>query len=141
MTHPTTGTPILEAQGLTRSFGSRRDATRAVDDVSFSVGAGAILGIVGESGSGKSTTLRCVVGLERADAGQVLFDGVPLAGANRQTQRRFSTFTARRRPSAPCPGHHVRAARSLTIATGSESARSRSSKRRPSRSGMPIVSK
>lgn len=89
MTHPTTETPILEAQGLTRSFGSRRSTTRAVDDVSFSVAPGAILGIVGESGSGKSTTLRCVVGLERADAGRVLFDGVPLAGANRETQRRF----------------------------------------------------
>ncbi len=82
-------TPILEARGLTRTFGSRREATRAVDDVSFSVGPGAILGIVGESGSGKSTTLRCVVGLERADAGEVLFDGVALTGADRATRRRF----------------------------------------------------
>jgi ABC-type oligopeptide transport system ATPase subunit len=89
MTITTEATPILEARGLTRCFGSRRDATRAVDDVSFSVGHGAILGIVGESGSGKSTTLRCVVGLERADAGEVLFDGVPLAGADRATRRRF----------------------------------------------------
>jgi ABC-type oligopeptide transport system ATPase subunit len=89
MTITTEATPILEARGLTRCFGSRRDATRAVDDVSFSVGHGAILGIVGESGSGKSTTLRCVVGLERADAGEVLFDGVPLDGADRATRRRF----------------------------------------------------
>ncbi|MCR1785701.1 ATP-binding cassette domain-containing protein [Nocardioides carbamazepini] len=81
--------PILAARGLTKSFGPRRDARRVVDDVSFSVGPGAILGIVGESGSGKSTTLRCVVGLERADAGEVLFDGVPLAGADREMRRSF----------------------------------------------------
>ncbi|TNM50206.1 ABC transporter ATP-binding protein [Nocardioides albidus] len=82
-------TPILDVRGLTKTFGGRRAPQRAVDDVSFSVGPGAILGIVGESGSGKSTTLRCVVGLERADAGEVLFDGQPLAGADRETRRRF----------------------------------------------------
>ncbi|MBU2693509.1 ATP-binding cassette domain-containing protein [Pimelobacter sp. 30-1] len=89
MSEPTSVPPILAAQGLTKTFGSRRETQRAVDDVSFAVAPGAILGIVGESGSGKSTTLRCVVGLERAEAGEVLFDGVPLAGADRETRRRF----------------------------------------------------
>ena len=88
-TSTSSGPPILAVDRLTKSFGPRREPQRAVDEVSFAVPSGAILGIVGESGSGKSTTLRCVVGLERADAGRVLFDGAPLAGADRETRRRF----------------------------------------------------
>ncbi|MEU6676498.1 ABC transporter ATP-binding protein [Streptomyces sp. NPDC046925] len=61
----------LEAVGLHRTFGH----VRAVDDVSFTLPEGGSLGIVGESGSGKTTAARIVVGLERADAGQVLVRG------------------------------------------------------------------
>ncbi|MFE5795597.1 ABC transporter ATP-binding protein [Streptomyces sp. NPDC056503] len=61
----------LEAVGLHRAFGS----VAAVDDVSFVLPEGGSLGIVGESGSGKTTTARIVVGLERADAGEVRVRG------------------------------------------------------------------
>ncbi|MFI6158121.1 ABC transporter ATP-binding protein [Kitasatospora sp. NPDC051170] len=63
--------PVLRVSGLHRTFGS----VRAVDDVSFDLDASASLGIVGESGSGKTTTARIVVGLEKADAGEVLVHG------------------------------------------------------------------
>ncbi|MFJ2738481.1 ABC transporter ATP-binding protein [Streptomyces sp. NPDC087440] len=63
--------PLLQASGLHRTFGD----VHAVDDVSFTLHAGASLGIVGGSGSGKTTTARIVVGLERADAGEVLVRG------------------------------------------------------------------
>ncbi|MCM9083221.1 ATP-binding cassette domain-containing protein [Streptomyces spororaveus] len=62
---------VLEVTGLRRSYG----AVRAVDDVSFVLPEGGSLGIVGESGSGKTTTARIIVGLERADAGEVLVGG------------------------------------------------------------------
>ncbi|MFJ9546637.1 ABC transporter ATP-binding protein [Streptomyces erythrochromogenes] len=62
---------VLEVRGLRRTFG----AVRAVDDVSFALPAGGSLGVVGESGSGKTTTARIVVGLERADGGEVLVRG------------------------------------------------------------------
>ncbi|MZE50972.1 ATP-binding cassette domain-containing protein, partial [Streptomyces sp. SID5770] len=62
---------VLEAVGLHRAFGG----VRAVDDVSFTLPEGGSLGIVGESGSGKTTTARIVVGLERADAGEVRVRG------------------------------------------------------------------
>ncbi|WP_405426585.1 ABC transporter ATP-binding protein [Streptomyces erythrochromogenes] len=62
---------VLEVRGLRRTFG----AVRAVDDVSFALPAGGSLGVVGESGSGKTTTARIVVGLERAEGGEVLVRG------------------------------------------------------------------
>ncbi|MFF2573500.1 ABC transporter ATP-binding protein [Streptomyces sp. NPDC058084] len=62
---------VLVVKGLRRTFG----AVRAVDDVSFALPPGGSLGIVGESGSGKTTTARIVVGLERADEGEVLVRG------------------------------------------------------------------
>ncbi|MFD7788866.1 ATP-binding cassette domain-containing protein, partial [Streptomyces nojiriensis] len=70
---PDNGLPdnVLEVTGLRRSYG----AVRAVDDVSFVLPEGGSLGIVGESGSGKTTTARIVVGLERADEGEVQVGG------------------------------------------------------------------
>ncbi|MEV8457501.1 ABC transporter ATP-binding protein [Streptomyces sp. NPDC052095] len=70
---------VLAVRGLRRTFG----AVRAVDDVSFTLPEGGSLGIVGESGSGKTTTARIVVGLERADEGEVLVRGRSRAGRER----------------------------------------------------------
>jgi peptide/nickel transport system ATP-binding protein len=74
---------LLEVSGLVREFPLRRGFLRrkrrtvkAVSDVSFSIRKGEILGIVGESGSGKSTLASLLVGLDQADAGSILFDGV-----------------------------------------------------------------
>ncbi|MFB7543224.1 ABC transporter ATP-binding protein [Streptomyces zaomyceticus] len=63
--------PLLQAVDLRRSFGT----VHAVDGVSFTLPEGGSLGIVGGSGSGKTTTARIVVGLERADAGEVRVRG------------------------------------------------------------------
>ncbi|MFD9845678.1 ABC transporter ATP-binding protein [Streptomyces parvus] len=74
----------LEAVGLHRTFG----AVHAVDDVSFTLPEGGSLGIVGESGSGKTTAARIVVGLEQADAGEVLVRGKARVARSRgRTQR------------------------------------------------------
>jgi ABC-type Fe3+/spermidine/putrescine transport system ATPase subunit len=60
----------LSVEGLTRRFDGA--ARPAVDDVSFTVGAGEVLALVGASGSGKTTTLRMIAGYERPDAGRIL---------------------------------------------------------------------
>ncbi|MGV0819815.1 ABC transporter ATP-binding protein [Martelella sp. AMO21009] len=79
-------TPILQVRNLVTEFGMHpgKPGLRAVDDVSFSLERGEILGLVGESGSGKSVTGFSIMGLVdppgRISQGQVLFDGRDLAG-------------------------------------------------------------
>ncbi|MBD0736733.1 dipeptide/oligopeptide/nickel ABC transporter ATP-binding protein [Streptomyces sp. CBMA29] len=67
---------MLEVEHLVKRFPGARSL--AVDDVSFQVARGEVLGLVGESGSGKSTTARCVAGLVRPDTGSVRLDGEDL---------------------------------------------------------------
>ncbi|MEM0965911.1 MAG: ABC transporter ATP-binding protein [Verrucomicrobiota bacterium] len=70
--------PVLEARGLKKSFqlpGSRLKVLRGFD---FALDAGVSASIRGESGSGKSTLLNLFAGLERADEGEILWDGVSI---------------------------------------------------------------
>jgi peptide/nickel transport system ATP-binding protein len=70
---------ILSATGLHKTFASakRGSGLHAVNDVSFELARGEVLGIVGESGSGKSTVANIVLGLTTPDAGEVRLDGEP----------------------------------------------------------------
>ncbi|HXD29067.1 MAG TPA: ATP-binding cassette domain-containing protein, partial [Arthrobacter sp.] len=61
--------PVLAARGLVRAFGS----TIALDALSLDIRRGESLAIMGPSGSGKSTLLHTLAGIERPDAGSVLF--------------------------------------------------------------------
>lgn len=65
----------------------RYDDQLAVDDVSFTLQRGEVLGIVGESGSGKSTLSKAIVRLTHVDRGEVLFDGVPLLSSRGEVLR------------------------------------------------------
>jgi oligopeptide/dipeptide ABC transporter ATP-binding protein len=82
-------TAMLTVNGLRKVFsGGRghRDVV-ALDVVSFSIERGTTLGLVGESGSGKSTAARCVLGLIRADAGDVEVLGRRITGARAKELR------------------------------------------------------
>src|SRR6476661_2455441 len=61
----------------------------AVDDVTFSIPAGSVLGIVGESGCGKSTLARLILGLLKPTAGTVLVDGKRLFDLDRKARARL----------------------------------------------------
>ena len=63
--------PILEIQSLTKSYGSRT----VVDDLSFTVSAGRVVGFLGPNGAGKTTTLRLLLGLALPDGGTATIDG------------------------------------------------------------------
>jgi peptide/nickel transport system ATP-binding protein len=81
-------TPVLEVEHLNVTFKIRRGVfgtvpLRAVDDVSFTLGERATLGLVGESGSGKSTTGRALLRLIEPDSGTVRLDGTDVTAADR----------------------------------------------------------
>jgi iron complex transport system ATP-binding protein len=61
----------LEVRSLSFAYGDRQ----VLEDISFSLGQGELLGLLGPNGSGKSTLFRCVLGLEKKYSGQVLLDG------------------------------------------------------------------
>ena len=72
---PATATPSrLVAQGLQKSYGSRM----VVQDVSLSVQKGEVVGLLGPNGAGKTTSFYMIVGLVRADAGEITIDGKPV---------------------------------------------------------------
>src|ERR1039458_3417524 len=84
--------PLLEVKGLrmhfpvTEGIVSRRlvGEVKAVDGVDFTVRRGETLGLVGESGCGKTTTGRCILRLEKPTAGEIIYDGVDIAGLDRK---------------------------------------------------------
>src|SRR5690242_1998883 len=73
--------PVVEGAVLGRVVGH----VKAVDDVSFTIRKGETLGLVGESGCGKTTTGRCILQLEHATAGEIIYDGRNLIGLDRQS--------------------------------------------------------
>jgi branched-chain amino acid transport system ATP-binding protein len=67
---------VLEISRLTRRFGG----LYAVNDVSFSVGAGEVVSVVGPNGAGKTTLFNLITGVLKPDGGRVVFDGKDITG-------------------------------------------------------------
>ncbi len=72
-----TPAPLLNVQGLCKSYGNRNGAL--LDGLELQLAAGEYVAIMGESGAGKSTLLNLIAGLDRPDSGSVLFNGRDLA--------------------------------------------------------------
>jgi branched-chain amino acid transport system ATP-binding protein len=68
--------PVLSVSHISKSFGG----IRAVQDVSFTVQPGEILGLIGPNGSGKSTLFNCILGQLPADKGEVVVNGHHVSG-------------------------------------------------------------
>jgi peptide/nickel transport system ATP-binding protein len=104
--------PLLVARNLRKHFavkGARGRRVQAVDGVSFAVRRGETLGIVGESGCGKSTLARLLLHLVIPDAGELVFDGAPVAtpgglavnALRRQVQMVFQDSSSSLNPRMP----------------------------------------
>jgi oligopeptide/dipeptide ABC transporter ATP-binding protein len=88
--------PLLDVRGLRKRFPVRgrlfsrgRQEVHAVEDVSFTVERGQVVGLVGESGSGKTTTGRAVLRLIEPTSGEIHFDGVELTRLPRHQLRPY----------------------------------------------------
>jgi len=76
---------MIEVRGITKSFGTMR----ALDDVSFKLGRGEILGFLGPNGAGKSTTMKIITTFLAADQGQVTVDGIDVLERPLDVRRRI----------------------------------------------------
>jgi len=75
---------LLQVEGLRKSFGRRV----AVDDVSFSIDVGEVVGFLGPNGAGKTTTMRMIAGYLEPDAGHAKVFGIDVALDRRRAQER-----------------------------------------------------
>jgi peptide/nickel transport system ATP-binding protein len=84
---------LLDVDHLTVEFPTRRGTLRALDDVSFSIAQGEVLGVVGESGAGKSLTGAAIIGLleppGRVAKGQIRLDGKRIDNLSPDQMRRI----------------------------------------------------
>src|SRR5258708_5076428 len=92
----------LAVRGLTKRFGG----LLAVNQCSFEVEAGSVVGLIGPNGSGKSTVFNLITNLLHADAGTVLHDGTPIGGVKLHDVAR---------PRTGGPSKEVKISRELTV--------------------------
>ncbi|WP_018689493.1 ATP-binding cassette domain-containing protein [Ahrensia kielensis] len=83
------GAPALEARNICKNFGG----IKALDDVSFQLNKGEILGIVGDNGAGKSTLIKSVTGAYRKSSGDVLLNGNSVEIENTRKARELGIET------------------------------------------------
>ncbi len=80
---------ILQADGVTKTYGSGENVVRAVDEVSLAVEQGEFVALVGPSGSGKTTMLAMLAGLLKPTEGAILIGGNELTGMSEAKRTRF----------------------------------------------------
>src|SRR5215208_220448 len=101
---------LLALDGISKRFGG----ITAVDQVSFQVDRGQVVGFLGPNGAGKSTTMRMITQFIEPDTGSIKLDGVPLDQAGREAKRRLGYLPEptpqRSRRSWPGTGPWTRAA-------------------------------
>ena len=69
---------MIEVRNVTKTYGKKQNAFKALDNINFTIPDGASVAIVGKSGSGKSTLMHAMSGLDRPEIGQVVIDGVDI---------------------------------------------------------------
>ena len=75
---------VLEVKGLCKEYPSFR-----LEDISFSVEPGSIMGFIGRNGAGKTTTLKSILNLVHPSAGEITYFGLPLAAHEREIKQRI----------------------------------------------------
>lgn len=76
---------MIETQNLTKFY----DEFKAVDDVSFTIGKGEIVGLLGHNGAGKTTIMKILTGYLEPSAGSIVIDGLDISERRAETQKRI----------------------------------------------------
>jgi len=66
---------MIDVKHVTKTYGKKQNAFKAIDDISFTVPDGASVAIIGKSGSGKSTLMHAMSGLDKPEQGEIIIDG------------------------------------------------------------------
>jgi len=82
----------VKVEGLRKIYRQKRKVVKAVDDVTFEVRRGGIVGLLGPNGAGKTTTIKCVCGLIEPDGGSVEILGRRTTGRPREAARRVAAL-------------------------------------------------
>jgi ABC-2 type transport system ATP-binding protein len=77
---------VIQVSHLTKTY----DGLRAVDDLSFGVAPGEIVGLIGPNGAGKTSTLRCLVGIQAPSAGTIRIAGYDIVRHPIEAKRRLA---------------------------------------------------
>jgi ABC-2 type transport system ATP-binding protein len=77
---------MINVSRLTKIYGD----VKAVDDLSFEIAPGEVVGLIGPNGAGKTSTLRCIAGISAPDAGRIRIGGHDLADAPLEAKRRMA---------------------------------------------------
>ncbi len=90
---------MIELKHLSRSFGS----FKAVNDISFSIQTGEIVGFLGPNGAGKTTTMRMITGYLTADSGEIIIDGKDISLNEKESKKKIGYMSE----SAPLYGDMI----------------------------------
>ena len=92
---------MIEVSHVSRNFGT----FRAVNDVSFSIPTGQIVGLLGQNGAGKTTTMRMITGFLSPSEGKILIDGIDVSENPVETKKKIGYMPE----SAPLYGEKLHA--------------------------------
>lgn len=84
---------MIEVKNITKTYGKKSNAFRALDDVSLTIPDGASVAILGKSGSGKSTLMHAISGLDKPEKGEIIIDGKNILALKQKDIDKFRSKT------------------------------------------------
>ncbi len=84
---------MIEVKHVTKTYGKKDNAFKALDDVNFTIPNGASVAILGKSGSGKSTLMHVMSSLDKPESGEVIIDGKNILALNQKEVDKFRSRT------------------------------------------------
>lgn len=110
------GPARVQLRAATRRYGSARAGRLVIAELTHEFAASRLTAVTGRSGSGKTTLLRILAGLDRPDTGELLIDGLPLGGCDREQLASLRRARIGYMSQAPAPPGFLSAQESIALA-------------------------